>query len=109
MGENKQLSGASQVLVRLENELAALNVILAGASNLRFMTSFLPESDEASQAKTSPGLNTILVAEDDPIFRQLLKRSLERWNYTVVVVDNGLDAWDVMQHENSPKWPSWTG
>jgi two-component system, cell cycle response regulator len=54
-------------------------------------------------AKPSPGLNTVLVADDDPIFRHLLENWLVRWNYRVVAVDNGLDAWKILQQENSPQ------
>jgi two-component system, cell cycle response regulator len=54
-------------------------------------------------AKPSPGLNTVLVADDDPIVRHLLENWLVRWNYRVVAVDNGLDAWKILQQENSPQ------
>jgi two-component system, cell cycle response regulator len=60
--------------------------------------------DAASGAgKSSPGLNTVLIAEDDPIFRHLLESWLRRWNYRVVAVDNGIDAWKVLQQEDSPQ------
>ena len=46
--------------------------------------------------------NCVLIAEDDPIFRRILHRWLEQWNYEVVAVDNGLEAWNVLQREKSP-------
>jgi diguanylate cyclase (GGDEF)-like protein len=45
---------------------------------------------------------SVLLADDDPISRHLLETWLQEWNYTVTAVDNGLDAWNVLQQENSP-------
>ena len=68
------------------------------------MTTLLTPEDEATHsAKSSPDLNTVLVAEDDPVFRHLLETWLRQWNYRVVAVDNGLDAWAALQQENSPQ------
>lgn len=35
----------------------------------------------------------ILVADDDPMMRKLLKFWLQRWNYNVIMFENGEDAW----------------
>jgi two-component system, cell cycle response regulator len=51
----------------------------------------------------SPPHNTVLVAEDDPLFRRILERWFEQWDYRVTAVDNGVDAWEVMQGENAPQ------
>jgi two-component system cell cycle response regulator len=68
------------------------------------MTTLLtPEDDATHSAKSSPGLNTVLVAEDDPVFRHLLQTWLRQWNYRVVAVDNGLDAWAALQQKNPPQ------
>jgi two-component system cell cycle response regulator len=68
------------------------------------MKDFLAREDaRTTSGKSSPGLNTVLVAEDDPVFRHLLESWLRRWNHRVVAVDNGLDAWKVLQRENSPQ------
>jgi len=68
------------------------------------MTTLLTPEEEATQsAKSSPGLNTVLVAEDDPVFRHLLETWLRQWNYHVVAVDNGLDAWAALKQEHSPQ------
>jgi two-component system, cell cycle response regulator len=48
-------------------------------------------------------LNTALIAEDDPIFRRILESRLKRWNYRVTAVENGLDAWEVLQKEDAPQ------
>jgi two-component system cell cycle response regulator len=46
--------------------------------------------------------DTVLIAEDDPIFRRVLQSWLEKWNYQVTVLENGLDAWNALQQEDSP-------
>jgi two-component system, cell cycle response regulator len=53
--------------------------------------------------KSSPGLDTVLIAEDDPVFRCLIEHSLRQWSYRIVAVDNGRDAWKVLQQENAPQ------
>jgi len=37
--------------------------------------------------------DTVLIAEDDPIFRRILESRLQKWNYRVTALENGLDAW----------------
>ena len=48
-------------------------------------------------------LDTVLIAEDDPIFLRILRSCLESWNYLVHPCDNGLDAWKALQQENAPQ------
>jgi two-component system, cell cycle response regulator len=48
-------------------------------------------------------LNTVLIAEDDPIFRRILESWFKRWEYRVTAVENGVDAWKVLQREDAPK------
>jgi sigma-B regulation protein RsbU (phosphoserine phosphatase) len=43
----------------------------------------------------------ILIAEDDPIFRQLLQRKLEVWGHRVRAASNGQEAWEILQTEKS--------
>jgi diguanylate cyclase (GGDEF)-like protein len=45
----------------------------------------------------------ILIAEDDPVFRNLLEMILVKWGYNVVVVENGDDALRILQSEDSPR------
>jgi two-component system, cell cycle response regulator len=45
----------------------------------------------------------ILIAEDDPGFRHLMKTVLVQWGYDVVIVDNGKDALQILQSEYSPR------
>lgn len=53
--------------------------------------------------KQASSIDAVLIAEDDPIFRHLLQSWLQRWNYRVIAVENGLDAWNALQLENSPQ------
>lgn len=45
----------------------------------------------------------VLVAEDDAMFRIILRRWLESWGYQVVVVEDGAQAWSVLQQEHPPE------
>src|SRR6266567_8844525 len=45
---------------------------------------------------------TILVAEDDPIFRRLLQNRLQSWGYRVITVENGAEAWELLQQPHTP-------
>jgi two-component system, cell cycle response regulator len=47
--------------------------------------------------------NTVLIAEDDPIFRRMLHRWFTRWGYHVTAVENGRDAWEVLQRPDAPQ------
>jgi two-component system, cell cycle response regulator len=47
-------------------------------------------------------LNSVLIAEDDPIFRRILESWFKRWDYQVTAVQNGLDAWEVLQKDDAP-------
>ncbi len=45
----------------------------------------------------------ILIAEDDPVSRQILEKTLKQWDYFVQTVDNGTDAWEVINRDNPPR------
>jgi diguanylate cyclase (GGDEF)-like protein len=45
---------------------------------------------------------TILIAEDDPIFRRLLQNRLHNWGYRVISVRDGAEAWTVLSQSNTP-------
>jgi two-component system, cell cycle response regulator len=45
----------------------------------------------------------VLIAEDDAVTRLILKHWILRWGYEIVVVDNGQDAWRVLQQERPPE------
>jgi two-component system cell cycle response regulator len=54
------------------------------------------------ETKASAG-KSVLIAEDDPLFRRMIERCFERWDYRVTVVENGLDAWEVLQRDDAPQ------
>jgi diguanylate cyclase (GGDEF)-like protein len=45
----------------------------------------------------------ILIAEDDPAFRQLLEDVLSNWGYEVVAARDGNEAYKILQSENAPQ------
>jgi diguanylate cyclase (GGDEF)-like protein len=45
----------------------------------------------------------ILLAEDDGLLRTVTERTLARSGHTVVAVDNGLEAWEVLQRDDAPR------
>jgi len=45
----------------------------------------------------------ILIADDSVVSRHLLEATLRKWGYEVVVADDGLEAWNVLQGENPPR------
>jgi DNA-binding response OmpR family regulator len=44
----------------------------------------------------------ILVADDDPVYRSLLKDLLVRWHFDVVLVCDGKEAMDVLRPPDAP-------
>jgi CheY-like chemotaxis protein len=45
----------------------------------------------------------VLVAEDDPMFRKILKNWLENWGYPVTLAEDGTQAWAILQQEDQPE------
>jgi two-component system, cell cycle response regulator len=45
---------------------------------------------------------SVLVAEDDPIFRHLLESWLQNWGYQVITAKNGADAWEILSQPKTP-------
>ena len=45
----------------------------------------------------------LLIAEDNAVSRRVLEASLERWEYDVVSVSDGKQAWDVLQSSGAPR------
>jgi diguanylate cyclase (GGDEF)-like protein len=45
----------------------------------------------------------ILIADDDPISALLLSRALREWGHEVVVANNGIDAWALLQEDGAPR------
>lgn len=44
----------------------------------------------------------ILIAEDDPISRRMLRAFLEKWQYQVVIATNGLEALRILEGDDAP-------
>lgn len=55
------------------------------------------------QGPVSEPKRRILVAEDDPTARHLLEALLAKWGYEVLVVQDGHEAWEVMQGRDAPR------
>ena len=45
----------------------------------------------------------ILVADDSPVFRDMLKRMLQEWGYEVIAVADGQQAWEALRQEDGPR------
>jgi len=56
-----------------------------------------------SRAGVTLPVDAALIAEDDPIFRRILVSWFKKWDYSVTAVENGLDAWELLQHEDAPQ------
>ena len=61
------------------------------------------EAPVPGSAGTASLHDTVLIAEDDPIFRRILQSWLQKWNYQVTALKNGADAWSALQQEGSPQ------
>ncbi len=47
--------------------------------------------------------NQVLVAEDDAMFRRILRSWLEAWGYHVTIAEDGARAWEILQQEPRPQ------
>ncbi len=45
----------------------------------------------------------ILIAEDDHVSKKILETYLVRWGHDVLAVENGLDAWQILQGDETPQ------
>src|SRR5437763_353076 len=45
----------------------------------------------------------VLVADDNPVFRQVLNAMLTNWGYEVVLASDGAEAWAHLEPENGPR------
>lgn len=46
---------------------------------------------------------TVLVADDSPIFRDMLHKMLNDWGFEVITAEDGQQAWEVLRQENGPR------
>ena len=71
---------------------------------------YLPQIEQAVDADSSPatpaelrqGSETILVVEDEPDFRNLLRDGLQARGYTILIANNGVDALGVAEQHKGP-------
>jgi two-component system cell cycle response regulator len=61
------------------------------------------EAELQPSGLAAPGEESILIAEDDPIFRHILRRWLESWGFGVSVAEDGAQAWEILQQERPPQ------
>src|SRR5512144_115431 len=47
--------------------------------------------------------DSVLVAEDDPLYRKLLATWLQQWGYRVTLAEDGAAAWRELQSEHRPR------
>ncbi|MGH9520972.1 MAG: GGDEF domain-containing response regulator [Terriglobales bacterium] len=66
-----------------------------------FARNTLLDSHPSVAPETGP--SSILVAEDDPLFRALLQRRLQRWGYHVTLAEDGAAAWPALQSDVPPR------
>jgi eukaryotic-like serine/threonine-protein kinase len=45
----------------------------------------------------------VLIAEDNPIWRQMLKQNVSSWGYEPVVAEDGQQAWNILQQAGAPR------
>ncbi len=45
----------------------------------------------------------VLIAEDDAVARRALEASLSLWGYDAVVVENGTEAWEILENQDAPR------
>ena len=45
----------------------------------------------------------VLIADDDPTYRSLLEGLLREWHFEAIVVEDGQQAWEILQRKDAPK------
>lgn len=58
-----------------------------------------------TERKTTQDIDsyTVLIADDDPPTRMLLKAAISQWGYEVIDAKDGEEAWDILQKPNPPQ------
>lgn len=56
-----------------------------------------------SPGASEDSLRQILIADDSPLFRDMLQRMLREWGYHVIVATDGQQAWDYLRQEDGPR------
>jgi serine/threonine protein kinase len=45
----------------------------------------------------------VLIAEDNPLWRNLLERNVTNWGFNAVIAQNGREAWEILQRPDAPR------
>ncbi len=45
----------------------------------------------------------VLIADDDPPTRVLLRAAISQWGYDIVEAKDGEEAWEILQHPDAPR------
>ncbi|HTV16873.1 MAG TPA: diguanylate cyclase [Acidobacteriaceae bacterium] len=62
-----------------------------------------PVMEDGGQHLALQGSETILIAEDDPVFRKILRIWLEEWGFGVKVAEDGDRAWEILRQDQPPQ------
>jgi DNA-binding response OmpR family regulator len=52
---------------------------------------------------TTVGIPNILVADDNPVLREVLEAMLRQWGYRVASASDGQETWEILQRADSPR------
>jgi two-component system, cell cycle response regulator len=60
------------------------------------------EAHSLGLEQPGPACDRVLIAEDDAMFRKILRSWLESWGYEVTVAEDGAKAWQILQEIRAP-------
>ena len=90
---NTQSGLKTSCLVLCHREEADLEATILNTNGMRSLSGV-----EASES----ACRQVLIADDDPMFRRILQARLQAWGYEVLAVENGSQAWDLLQAQVTP-------
>jgi len=61
------------------------------------------ENNKSHPATLPSDALTVLIADDDPPTRILLRVAIQQWGYKVVTAQDGEEAWNILQQPNAPR------
>jgi diguanylate cyclase (GGDEF)-like protein len=76
---------------------------MAGSNNAGMDSDSEVPGRQVQPAGKQPFPSSILVAEDDRLFRHILQSCLEKWGHQIILVNDGIAAWDALQCEHAPQ------
>src|SRR5689334_2320782 len=56
-----------------------------------------------NEAMTQNNAIRVMIADDDPPTRMLLKAAISQWGYTIIEASDGEEAWKLLQETNAPQ------